>query len=199
MNKREFLERLRKELCGLPQADAEERLTFYGEMIEDRMEEGLSEEEAVAAVGSPAEIAAQVIADTPLTKIARERLKPQRQYKAWEILLLALGSPVWLSLGIAAAAVFFALYVSLWSVIVSLWAVFGSVVGCSFGGLAAGVVLACGGNLLSGLAVIAAGLVCGGVSVFGFYGCKAATKGIVWLTKKMAAAIKNGFIRKEAA
>ena len=50
MNKQEFLSRLRKQLKGLE--DKEERITFYSEMIDDRMEEGLSEEEAVAAVGS---------------------------------------------------------------------------------------------------------------------------------------------------
>jgi uncharacterized membrane protein len=49
MGKQEFLTRLGKALSGLPREDIEERLNFYSEMIEDRMEEGLSEEEAVAA------------------------------------------------------------------------------------------------------------------------------------------------------
>ena len=52
MNKSEFLGALRKGLHGLPQDDIEERLAFYGEMIDDRTEEGLSEEEAVSAVGA---------------------------------------------------------------------------------------------------------------------------------------------------
>ena len=56
MNKQEFLDRLRKGLSGLPQAEREERLLFYSEMIDDRMEEGLTEEEAVAALGSLEEI-----------------------------------------------------------------------------------------------------------------------------------------------
>ena len=56
MLKQEFLAQLRDALCGLPQRDIDERLTFYSEMIDDRMEEGLSEEEAVAAVGSVDEI-----------------------------------------------------------------------------------------------------------------------------------------------
>ena len=38
MNKSEFLEELRKGLAGLPKDDVEERLTFYGEMIDDRIE-----------------------------------------------------------------------------------------------------------------------------------------------------------------
>ncbi len=43
MNKQAFLTQLRKGLSGLPQEDIEERLAFYSEMIDDRIEEGLSE------------------------------------------------------------------------------------------------------------------------------------------------------------
>ena len=199
MSKQGFLVQLRKGLSGLPQDDIEERLTFYGEMIEDRMEEGLSEEEAVSAVGSIDEIVAQVIADLPLTKIAKERIGSKRHLKAWEIVLLALGSPIWLSLGIAAAAVIFSLYISLWSVIISLWAVFGSLVGGSLGSMVAGIVFACNGNALSGIAMIAAGFVCAGLSVFMFYGSREVTKGILMLIKKIAVWIKNCFIKKEEA
>lgn len=94
MDKQAFLTALRSGLSGLPQDDIEERLTFYGEMIDDRMEEGLSEEEAVAAIGEVSEIARQAVADTPLAKIAKERIRPKRRLKTWEIVLLALGSPI---------------------------------------------------------------------------------------------------------
>ena len=47
MNKEEFLSELRTKLSGLPQEDIEERISFYSEMIDDRMEDGISEEEAV--------------------------------------------------------------------------------------------------------------------------------------------------------
>ncbi len=199
MSKQEFLALLRKGLSGLPQDDIEERLTFYSEMIEDRMEEGLSEEEAVAAVGSVDEIVAQVVADIPLAKIAKERIKPQKRLKVWEIVLLALGSPIWLSLGISAIAVILSLYVSLWSVIISLWAVFVSFAACAIGGVVAGIVFAIGSNGLTGIAMIGAGIVCAGLSIFMFYGCKVTTKGILILTKKIAVRIKNCFIKKEEA
>ena len=51
MTKLQFLLALHDKLAGLPQNEVEERLNFYSEMIEDRMEEGLSEEEAVLAAG----------------------------------------------------------------------------------------------------------------------------------------------------
>lgn len=42
MNKQEFLTELRAKLSGLPTYDVEERLSFYGEMIDDRTEEGVT-------------------------------------------------------------------------------------------------------------------------------------------------------------
>lgn len=196
MGKQEFLAQLRKGLSGLPQDDIEECLTFYSEMLEDRMEEGLSEEEAVSAAGSVNEIVAQVVADIPLAKIAKEKIRPKRHLKAWETVLLAIGSPIWLSLGIAAAAVILALYVSFWSVIVSLWAVFASLVVCAVASIPMCVVLFTVGRGAPGLGLLAAGIVCAGLSIFMFFGCRETTKGILILTKKITITIKNCFIRK---
>lgn len=199
MNKEEFLVRLRKKLSGLPQDDIEGRLTFYSEMIDDRMEEGLSENEAVSAVGDIDVIVEQTIADISLAKLARERIRPKRHLKVWEIVLLALGSPIWLSLTIAAAAVILSVYIVLWAVIVSLWSVFAAFIGCGVGSLLGSIVFGYKLNVLSGIAMLAAGFVSTGLSVFMFYGCKAATKGILLLTKKIAMLIKNCFIEKEEA
>ena len=123
MNKQEFLAQLREGLNGLPQEDIDERIAFYGEMIDDRLEDGLTEEEAVEAIGTTDEVVAQIIADTPLTKLVKERVKPKRKLKVWEIVLIAAGSPVWVPLLIGAAAVAFALYVILWAIVVLLWTV----------------------------------------------------------------------------
>ena len=199
MSKQEFLAQLRKGLSGLPQDDIEERLAFYSEMIEDQMEDGLSEEDAVSAVGSIDEIVTQVVTDIPLTKIAKERIKPKRRLSVGEIILLALGSPIWLSLGIAVFAVVLSLYAVLWSLIVSVWAIFASTAACSIGGVLSCIIFTIGGNGASGVAMLAAGIVCSGLSILMFYGCKAATKGILMLTKKMAVWIKNCFIKKEEA
>ncbi len=196
MSKQEFLARLRKGLSGLPQDDIEERLTFYGEMLEDRMEEGLSEEEAVAAIGGVDEIVRQTIADVPFARIAKERIKPKRHLKAWEIVLLVLGSPIWLSLGIAAAAVVFSLYTCLWAVIISLWAVFGALAICAVGSVPGCVIFAVGGHGASGLALLSAGIVCAGLSILLFCGSKETTKGVFMLTRKMTVWTKNCCIRK---
>ena len=198
MTKIEFICLLNDKLAGLPQDEIEERLCFYGEMIDDRMEEGFSEQDAVRDVGSIDDIAAQIIEDVPLLKIVKNNLKKKkRKLNATEITLLVLGSPIWLSLAVATLVIILALYASLWSVIISLWAVFGSLVGCAVGGILSSVPLAIMGNLASPLALTGAALVCAGLSIFAFFGCKAATKAILLLTKKTAIGIKNIFIRKE--
>lgn len=195
MTKQEFLTALQESLQGLPQSDIDERVSFYAEMIDDRVEDGLSEEEAVAAIGSAEAIAAQIIADTPITKLVTHKIA-LRRLSTLEIILIAFGFPIWFSLLIAAVAVVFSLYVTLWAVVVSLWSVFAALVGSAFGCLVGGIFFLCMGKTFSGLATIAAALVCAGLSIFAFYGCKAASKGVVLLTKKMGFAIKRACMRK---
>ena len=72
MNKQTFLSELRSRLSGLPQEDIDGHIGLYEEMIDDRIEEGLPEEEAVADVGSIDEIVTQILADYPLSKLVKE-------------------------------------------------------------------------------------------------------------------------------
>lgn len=197
MRKQEFLDALRSGLSGLPQGDIDERLSFYSEMIDDRMEEGLSEEDAVAGVGSVDEIVAQTISDTPLTKLVKEKVKPNRTLKTWEIVLLIVGAPLWFPLLIAALSVCFAFYVTVWSFIIAFWAIELAFIAGALGCIAAAVIFTLQGYPLSGLAALGAGLLLAGVSVFAFFGFLAATKGILTLTKKVALSVKSLFIKKE--
>ena len=197
MCKQEFLDKLRARLAILPEQDLEERLGFYSEMIDDIKEEGKTEEEAVMDIGSVDEIAAQIISEVPFSKLAKERLKPKRKLKAWEIVILTLGSPIWLSLAVAIFAVVVSLYAVLWSVIISIWAVFVSLASCALGGIVAGAIFALGSNTLSGIAMIGASILCTGLAIFLFFGCRAATKGVILLTKSIASGIKKCFIKKE--
>ncbi len=61
MNKAQFLAALRARLTGLPREDLERTLQYYREMIDDRIEEGMSEQAAVADVGDPDELAAAIL------------------------------------------------------------------------------------------------------------------------------------------
>ena len=197
MTKRNFLAALQKQLTDLPNEEVEERLAFYSEMIDDRIEEGSTEEAAVAGVGSVDAIAAQILAELPRTKQKKAKPTSNKRLRAWEIVLLAVGSPIWLSLAIAAFAVLLALYAVLWSLVISLWAVFVSLAAGAIGGVAAGAVVAISGHPLSGIATVGAGLVCAALAILFFFGCHTATKGGVWLTKAIARGIKRCFVKKE--
>ena len=181
MTKQEFLELLSGQLADLPKKEREERLAFYSEMIDDRMEDGLTEAEAVALIDA---------VELP------EEKTPHRRMTAGEILLLTLGSPVWLPLLIGALAVVLSLYISLWAVIVSLWAVFGALAGCAVCGVLGGIGLGLSGHVPTGLATLSAGLVCGGLGIFLFYGCFWATKGTALLTKKLVPAVKSNILKR---
>lgn len=199
MNKIDFLLLLHDKLSALPAEEVEEGLNFYSEMIEDRIDEGMTEEEAVASVGSVDDIAAQIAADIPLVKIAKKNLKPKRRLAAWEVVLIVLGSPIWISLAATAFAVIVSIFAVFWSVIVSLWAVFVSLAACGGALPIAGVIFLCTGSTAGGVTAIATGLASAGLAIFAFFGCLAATKGAAWLTKRTIIGIKRSFIRKERA
>lgn len=197
MTKKEFLDELAKGIAGIPDEDITRSLEFYSEMIDDRMEEGKSEEEAVAEIGTVKDAVSQILAEIPITKLIKEKVKKKRKLGTLEIVLLILGAPIWLSLLVAAFAVILSVYISVWAVIISLWAVFASLGACTLGGIAAGVIFVCTDKLFSGLAMLAASLILAGLTIFGFFGCKIATKSILILTKKIVVAIKNLFVVKE--
>ena len=199
MTKQEFLKTLECNLSALSTNDLSEQLQFYAEIIDDKIEDGICEEDATAEIGNPVNIAKQILSEYPLIKIVKEKIKQNRRLKPFEIVLLVMGSPVWLPILISVFAVFLSVYVSLWAIIISLWAVFASLLACVVGFVIAGVVFAISSNAVSGIAVLSAAFVCAGVSIFFFFGCKVATKGFILLTKKFALWVKNIFSKKDGA
>ena len=121
MTKQQFIEKLKLKLKGLSKNDVEERLSFYGEMIDDRIEAGLSEEDAISEVGSADEVASQIIEEMASSNIPEECEK-NKKLLVWQIVLLVLGSPLWISLLLAGFAVIISVYAVIWAVTLTLWA-----------------------------------------------------------------------------
>ena len=92
MTKAEFLAALRSRLAGLPGEDTETFLDYYGEIIDDRIEDGLSEAEAVEALGSIDAVVGGILEETPLPRLVRAKVAPRRALRIWEIVLLVLGA-----------------------------------------------------------------------------------------------------------
>ena len=196
MDKITFLEELRLKLNGFPDDEIEERLGFYSEAVDDRMEEGLSEEEAVNELGNTDEIVSQIISEIPLSKIVREKAKKRKAPKVWTIILLILGFPIWGSILIALIAVALSLYIVLWSLVIVVYAVNITFAAGALVSLVCAGIYMVSGKIAWGFCFIGAALIFAGLAILCFYLSVLCTKGTIKLTKKIIIGIKSLFIGK---
>ncbi|MBQ9099246.1 MAG: DUF1700 domain-containing protein [Clostridia bacterium] len=197
MSKADFLSALKARLQGLPCEEAEQTLTYYNEMIDDHMEMGMTEEEAVAVLGPIDEIVAQILDDTSLFKLLHTKIKPKRALRTFEIVLIVLGSFIWLPLLIAAAAIFASVYVAIWSVAIALYAVDASLAVGAVCGLFGGVAYLFGGMAATGSLAMGGGLCLAGLAILLAFGCQYAAKGLIRLGKWLLLGTKALLLGKE--
>lgn len=197
MNKQEFLTALGARLNGMPSEDVNKTLDYYSEMLDDCIENGATEEQAVDSMGSIDGIVSQILMDTPLPKLIKEKAKNRRSLKSWEIALNIIGSPLWVPLLLAAVIIVIALYVVLWALVISLWA---STVAIGIVGIAAVPTsfFISGGNAFSTIFICGAGITAIGLSILLFLASRAATLGAVKLVKAIVLHVKARVISKEA-
>ena len=192
MNKAEFTQQLTNSLAGLSQYDINRSVDYYTEMIDDRVEDGMTEEDAVAALGSIDEIRSKILEEVPITKIVKEKMTPKRSFGAGEIVLLVLGSPVWLPLLLAGIIVILALYISFWSIIFSLYVADFSVFISGIAGLIIAVIKP--GGPFGALFYAGCGIELIGVAILLFFGFNQVTKGLLFISKMIILGIKKLFV-----
>lgn len=197
MNKEDFLDELANRLSGLPQNEIDERIAFYRELIYARMEEGQSEEEVIAQLGSVDEVVSKIMSEYPLTTLVKQKVQPKKKLETWQIILLILGLPLWLPLLIAAFAVILALYIVIWSIALSLFASSFALAGSSIASLLAIIAQLSEFNFAGALFFFGAALVCAGLAILLFITGVYASKAIIILTRRIVLYIKNSFIGKE--
>ena len=192
MTKKEFLTALSRGLSKLPRKEREERVNFYAEMIDDRIEEGMPEPDAVASVGTVEGTVSQILAERPA--VAEEAPQKSGGGRVGVILLLVLGFPIWfpilLSLFVAVASLIFSLFVSLWAVEISFAA--GAV-----GGVGSFFIMLATGQVASAFFTLGGALVCGGLAILLFFGAIAATRALRRGIAAVCRMIAGLFKRKE--
>ncbi len=197
MTKHEFLDALLSELSAMNVTvkDAESSFAYYAEMIDDRVEDGLSEEEAVKELGSPRSAAREIMLELPMTTLIKSKCKRKKPLAVWETVLLILGFPIWFPLLATVFALALSLYIVLWSVILTVWAADLALAAISVGSAVFGIMHASDGIgtvlLYLGTAVFSAG-----AAGLLFFGCRNLTVLFARLTPKLTRAIKSLFIRK---
>lgn len=128
MRKEAYLDLLRMKLMEADIPGIDQMVDFYAEMIDDRMEDGMMEEEAVASMENIDSIVSQARADRPITDLVTARMKESHEAAKKEghgtrwMVLAIIGFPVWFPLLVAFFAVLLAVYVSLWAVVIALYA-----------------------------------------------------------------------------
>lgn len=194
MTKAEFLSELKARLSGLAEADIASSLDYYSEMIDERMEDGMSEAEAVAAVGSVEQAAEQILSEIPLPQIIKSNVKLRGKLRPWEIVLLILGSPLWISLLAAVFAVVLAVFVALLAVIVSVFAVGISLALAAFGVVVGSVVLIFTRGFVPALMFLGAALMIAGLALLFWPLFRLMCRGLAWICRKFMYGVKTFFL-----
>lgn len=196
MTKADFLQLLERALSQLSEEERRANLEYYSELLDDMLEEGMTEVEATAKLGSPAAIAESILQEMPLSKLVSTRMKPKSGWTPLAIILAVVGSPIWVPLLLAGVAVVAALFVSIWALAVVAVVV---VLALALAVIAAPV-LAVRTAVLTlplGLLLLGGGLVLLGLCVLGGLMAVELCKLLAQLTVLLARKIKGLFIRKE--
>ncbi len=196
MNKEQFLSAIKIKIQGLPQSDIEKSLDYYAEMLDDRIEEGMTEEQAVAALGSVDKIVAQILTDIPLPRLVQEKVRPSRALRTGEIILLILGAPVWLPLVLTVIALFLTAYLVLWTAVAVLYTLDFSALFCGVAGVFSIFPFTLSGNLLQGVFLVGSGLVAIGVGLLFLFVCNKVSALILRGSKWLLLRSKYAFVGK---
>lgn len=196
MRKQDFIKELRLNLSFLPKEEIDDRISFYSELIDDKIEEGVKEEDAIKSIGSIDEIINQIIDEMPLSKIAKDKIKQKRKLSGLEIALIIVGSPIWLSILLSLIAVLFSLYIIGWSIVISIWAILISLIAVLVAGIVLTIISLFSNIYIVALSYLGATLVILGLTILMHYVCKIITRLYIKLTKLIVLSIKKKMLKR---
>lgn len=182
MTKHEFLGALYDALSPLTPEERNRSLAYYEEVIDDKLEEGEQESKIIADFGPVADIAQEILGDTPTQNPSTMK----QGSKAIPLILIIAGSPLWFPLLIAGVAVLFAIYVVVWSLIISFFAVVFSLLACGLGGIGI-LIFNASTNMAAAFGGLGVGFICAGLGLLLLFPCIFFAK---WLTQNTVRFVK---------
>lgn len=184
MTKQEFLAALEQRLQAVPEDERKRTAAYYDESIDDRMEDGMTEEEAVDSLESIDTIVQRIMKDTPLKTIVKNKVEHKKKLETWQVLLIIFTCPFWFPVGMGGISVAFGLCMAVFGIGLGLFA---TVIGLCGGGVAAvvgGIYFFISRGAAYGLMTMGLGFCCIGAGIFILLGSIAMVKGVVFLIKK---------------
>ena len=199
MTKLEFLAALAGRLSLLSQEERQKSIDFYSEMIDDRLEEGMSEDEAVASLEPVEVIAREILCDQPLADLLRARTSVSagtKRHSVLQTILLILGFPIWFPLLLTGVILVLCVYLVIWCLIISVYAVVAALGLSALTAVVTGFVFIAS-HPASCLLCIGAGAVLAGLCVFAFIGSRALSLWLIQWTVRLGRWVKSLLVRKE--
>ena len=186
MNKNQFVDEIKSRLSNYPEVEIDKAMAFYVESIDDRVEDGMSEEEAVASLGNINEIIDNIKGELPLNTIVKNKIESQKKKSnnnLWLIVLLIVTSPIWITLLLAIGGTIVGAIASIFGLGISIIALFG--VGSLLGIIAAVYCMVNSITMPVGAVVLVIGIMLIGIGMI-----IPVTKGVIWVFKKLIQGIK---------
>lgn len=169
MKKLEFINELEAQLHSMPTEEVRPLLDYYMEIVADRMEDGMTEEEAIDSLGPIPELAEKILAEQPQSEpiptpapIPEPAPQKKRRWSASSIVLAIVLSPLWLAL----LCVLLCVEIFVWATLASLVVSSGAMI---LGGIAGSIlsliptfdpVSAAARIFVSGCCLVCAGVGC---------------------------------------
>ena len=191
MTKKEFVNVLKSRLNGLPKEDLDDCISFYCEMIDDRIADGETEEQAVAAIDID-EVVKEAAGKASLISIVKHNVKPKKSLRPWQIIFLILGFPLWFPLAIVFLVLVFVLVLLIWILVIVTYSVELALIGGSIVSFASFIGYFSIGQF--NLMPLGASIMALGGALLFLNLCVLATKLTVKLSKKILTGIKIMFI-----
>ncbi len=197
MNKQEFLLKLSQKLADLTQEDIDKSLDYYSEIIDDSVEDGQSEDEAVEALGSVEEIASQILSDSTVTKKPLPVQSKKQGFSALALILIILGFPLWFPIIATIFSLILTAYILIWALVVVLYAVVFAFAAVSVAGFVMFAHSLITGHIINSFIFLGVALTFVGVTILSVLFANLIVKLIAKLSKLIFCGIKNCFTKKE--
>ena len=194
MRKDVFLETLQKRLSTFSEGERKAICDYYAEMIDDRIEEGMEEEAAVADLGELEQIVEENLANLPFSTLMKVKVKESRQksgHKGLWIVLAILGSPLWICLLLMVGLVWLSVYLCAGALLLCVYVFLGALLLCGAGGLVISWLFMFVRSLPVGICLLGMGLILAGVGCLLVQPVRALTRWAARGNRKLFRCIKS--------
>lgn len=199
MTKREFLDALSHRIRSLPKEEQNRTITYYNEILEDYIEDGMTEEEAVEQLEDVDVIAKKILrGDEPSSQGEGTIPKKEKKNTTLIIVLAIIGFPIWFPILMTFFSAVFTVITALFSIMISLLVVPLGLAAGAVGGVCVSPVLFCTGQVAKGFVMLGGGLICGALAIvsiiLAIWIVKWIWRLICWICRK----VKRLFTRRKA-